>query len=74
MKTGLIAAFVVALIGAYFLILGTTDSESVSLLGFAFHPSVARGVGIVGIILSLVIGLGAYGSSLPPSVVERRQQ
>ena len=73
MKIGFLITALIAAIGAYFLILSASDSAQVSLLGLTFHPSVARGVGIISLILSLVAGLVAYGSSLPPSHVERRR-
>lgn len=74
MKAGVIVAVLVAAIGTYFIMLGTANSEFVSLFGLSFHPSVARGIGIVSLVVSLVVGLVAYGSSLPESTVERRQR
>lgn len=74
MKIGLVIAVLIAAIGIYLVTLGVTSDESISLLDVTFHPSVARGVGIISLVVSLVVGLVAYGSSLPPSAVERRQQ
>jgi hypothetical protein len=73
MKIGFIIAAVIAVIGIYLITLSVSDSEHVSLLGLTMHPSVARGVDIVSLLLSLVSFLVAYGSSLPPSHVERRR-
>jgi hypothetical protein len=73
MKIGFIIAAVIAVIGVYLITLSVSDSEHVSLLGLTLHPSVARGVGLISFILSLVAGLAAYGSLLPPSRVERRR-
>ncbi|MBI3245161.1 MAG: hypothetical protein HYZ50_01495 [Deltaproteobacteria bacterium] len=74
MKIGLVIAVLIAVIGIYLVTLGVTSGESISLLGVTFHPSVARGVGIISLILSLITGLVAYGSSLPPSAVERHHK
>jgi hypothetical protein len=74
MKIGFIIAAVIAVIGVYLITLSVSDSEHVLLLGLTLHPRVARGIGIVGLILSLVAGLVAYGSSLPASHVERRRR
>ena len=73
MKIGIVIAVLIAMIGIYLISLSVSGGESVSLLGLALHPSVARGIGIVSLILSLVASLVAYGSSLPPSHVEQRR-
>lgn len=74
MKIGLIVTVLIAVLGIYFVMLGVTSDESISLLGMTFHPSVVRGVGFVSLIFGLVTGLVAYGSSLPPNAGERRHQ
>ena len=73
MKIGIAAAALIAVIGIYLITLGVSGGESVSLLGLALHPSVVRGIGIASVILSLVVSLVAYGSSLPSSRVEQRR-
>jgi hypothetical protein len=73
MKIGFIIAALIAAIGVYLFMLSTSDSEHISLLGLTLHHSVVRGIGLISLIVSLVAGLVAYGSSLPPSHVEQRR-
>jgi hypothetical protein len=73
MKLGYAVALLIAAGGVCLIILSVSESEHVSLLGLTFHPSVARGAGLISLLLSLVAGLVAYGSSLPPGPVERRR-
>ena len=65
MKNGFIIAAVIAVIGIYLITLGASDTEHVSLLGLTFHPSVARGVGIFGIIVEPCRRLGRVWQLAP---------
>jgi len=73
MKLSFLLAALILMVGIGSLILGTTDSAEVTLLGMAFHPHLAKGAGIVAIIFSLITFLIAWGSSLKPISVERRR-
>lgn len=72
MKSAYVLAFSISLLGLFLLGFGVTDSEHVSLLGMSLHTRVAKGVGIVSMILGIIAFMVAYGGSLPPSRVERR--
>ncbi|HEV8713322.1 MAG TPA: hypothetical protein VGX03_10890 [Candidatus Binatia bacterium] len=54
-------------IGLLLLMVGTSPSEEVALLGLTFSPRIAKGLGIVVMIFSAVSLLVAYGSSLLPN-------
>jgi hypothetical protein len=61
------------LLGVWLLTAGVTDNEHVTLLGITLYSRVARGVGIISLILGIVAFLAAYGGSLPTRPVGRRQ-
>ena len=73
MKLGYILAAVVLLFAIGLLTMGMADNEYLSFLGLTFHSSVARGVGLVSMIFSVIAFLVAYGSSLPSTRIERRE-
>jgi hypothetical protein len=60
-------------VGIGLLIFGTLQSQEVALLGLTFHPRIAKGLGIIVMIFSVITLLVAYGSSLPPSQAGRRK-
>ena len=68
----LIAALVFAL-GLGLLIWGASSTAEVTLLGLTFHPRIAKGVGVITMIFSVITFLAAFGGSEPPSHVERRR-
>jgi hypothetical protein len=60
-------ATLVLLLGLGLLAIGASAThEQLTLLGLTFHTHLARGMGIVSVIFSVVTFLVAYGSSLPP--------
>ena len=68
----LIAALVFAL-GLGLLIWGASSTAEMTLLGVTFHPRIAKGVGVITMIFSVITFLAAFGNSQPPSHVERRR-
>jgi hypothetical protein len=68
----LITALVFAL-GIGLLIFGVSSNADVTLIGVTFHPRIAKGLGIIVMIFSVISFLVAYGSSLPPGRVDRRR-
>lgn len=73
MKGSYIVATIISLLGITLLVFGVSDSEHVSLLGMSLHTRIAKGVGIVGMILGIIAFMVAYGGSLPSNRVERPQ-
>lgn len=73
MKLSYIVAILISLLGIVLLVSGVSDSEHVSVWGMSIHTRVAKGVGIVSIILGIIAFMVAYGGSLPTSHVERRR-
>ncbi|HJY80441.1 MAG TPA: hypothetical protein VKK81_05090 [Candidatus Binatia bacterium] len=71
MKVSYVIPIVLFALGIGLLIFGTAQSEQVVLLGLAFHPRIAKGLGIIVMIFSVITLLVAYGTSLPPSRVGR---
>jgi hypothetical protein len=69
----LITALAFAL-GLGFLIWGTSSSDEVTLLGVTFHPRIAKSVGLITMLLSVITILALFGSSLPPNEAERRRE
>jgi hypothetical protein len=61
-------------LGLGFLIWGTSSSDEVTLLGVTFHPRLAKGVGLIAMLLSAITMLALFGSSLPPNEAERRKK
>lgn len=72
MKLTYIVAVLISLVGISLLVFGVSDSEQVSLFGLLLHTRVAKGVGIVSMILGIIAFMVAYGASQPPSRLERR--
>jgi uncharacterized membrane-anchored protein YitT (DUF2179 family) len=68
----LIAALVFAL-GLGLLIWGASSTAEVTFLGLTFHPRIAKGVGVITMIFSVITFLAAFGGSEPSSHVERRK-
>jgi hypothetical protein len=73
MKVSYVIAALIFALGIGLLIFGTSQSEEVALLGLTFHPRIAKGMGIIAMIFSIIALLVAYGSSLPPSQTGRRK-
>jgi len=71
MKWSYIVALLVSLTGIILLVFGVSDSEHVSVLGISLHARVAKGMGIVSMILGIIAFLVAYGGSLPSNRAER---
>jgi hypothetical protein len=71
MKLSYIVATVILLLGMCLLVFGVSDGEHVSVFGMSLHTRIAKGVGIVSIILGIIAFMVAYGGSLPSSRVER---
>ena len=69
----LVTALAFAL-GLGFLVWGTSISDAVTLLGITFHPRLAKGVGLLTVLLSVITMLALFGSSLPPNEAERRRE
>jgi len=61
-------------LGLGFLILGTSSSDEVTLLGVTFHPHIAKSVGLITMLLSTITFLALFGSLLPPNEAERRKE
>jgi hypothetical protein len=65
-------AIVVLLLGLGLLaIWASATNGQLTLLGITFHAHLARGMGIISVIFSIVTFLVAYGSSLPPRPTNR---
>jgi len=73
MKVSYVIPILLFAVGIGLLIFGTSQSEEVALLGLAFHPRIAKGLGIIVMIFSVITLLVAYGSSLPPRQAGRRK-
>lgn len=72
MKITYAIAIVALLLGLGLLAIGASaTNEHLTLLGMTFHSHLARGMGIVSVIFSIVTFLVAYGSSLPPRPTNR---
>jgi hypothetical protein len=52
----------------------SATQEHLTLLGMTLRAPIARGMGIVSVIFSIVTFLVAYGSSLPPHPTERKRE
>lgn len=72
MKVAYVIATLIFALGIGLLIFGTSGSEDVTLLGLTFHPRIAKGMGVIAMIFSIITFLAAWGSSQPPSNVGRR--
>jgi hypothetical protein len=72
MKVPYLIALLIFALGLGLLIWGTTGSAEVSLLGVTVHPRIGKGLGIIGMIFSVITFLAVWGSSQPPSHAERR--
>lgn len=72
MKVSYLIAVLVFALGIGLLIFGTSWSEEVTLLGLTFHPRIAKGLGVVAMIFSIIAFLVAWGSSQPSSHTGRR--
>ena len=71
MKLSYVVATIILLLGVVLLVFGVSDSEHVSFLGMSLHTRIAKGIGIVGMILGIIAFMVAYGGSLPSNRVER---
>jgi hypothetical protein len=69
----LMTAFAFAL-GLGLLIWGTSSNHEVTLLGVTFHPRLAKGVGLLTALLSVITFLAVFGNSLPQTEAERRRE
>jgi hypothetical protein len=69
----LIAALIFAL-GVGLLIFGTTGTEEVTLLGVTFHPRIAKGLGVITAIFSVITFLAMFGNAQPPARTEHPGQ
>jgi uncharacterized membrane-anchored protein YitT (DUF2179 family) len=72
MKVAYVIAALIFALGIGLLIFGTSGSEDVTLLGLTFHPRIAKGVGIIAMIFSVITFMAAWGSSQTPSHSGRR--
>jgi hypothetical protein len=70
MKIGYIIGVLIFFLGLGLLIWGTSGGEELTLLGLPVHSRVAKGLGIISIILSIILSiialLAAYGGSVLP--------
>jgi len=73
MKVSYVIAALIFVLGIGLLIFGTSGSEEVALLGLSFHPRIAKGMGVIAMIFSIITFLAAWGSSLPHSQDDRRR-
>lgn len=72
MKIAYVVAVFMSLLGVGLLTFSVAEGEYISLLGIPLHARVAKGVGIVTILLGIIAFMVAYGGSLPPSQARRR--
>src|SRR5262249_939326 len=59
-------------LGLGVLVWGTPSRAEVTLLGMTFHPRIAKSVGLVMVLLSVITLLALFGSSLQPHRHGRR--
>jgi hypothetical protein len=52
---------------------GVSREVETALFGMSFHPQIAKGVGLIGMILGFLGWLVAYGSSLPNPRAKRQE-
>lgn len=69
---GYTVATVLVVVGSFFLVLGLSREVEIALFGMSFHPQIAKGVGLIGVILGCLGLLIAYGNSLPDHRAERQ--
>jgi uncharacterized membrane protein YedE/YeeE len=74
MKVSYVIAALIFALGIGLLMVGTSGSEEVTLLGLKVSRHIARGMGIIAMIFSAIAVLVAYGSSLPSNPAERRKK
>jgi hypothetical protein len=74
MKLSFLLAALAFALGIGLLIFGASSDADVTLIGVTFHPRIAKGLGIIVMIFSIISLLVAYGSSLPPGPADRRRQ
>jgi hypothetical protein len=72
-KRYLILFFIFAL-GLSLLVFGTAKDTETTLLGLTIHARVARGIGLITVLVGIVTALVMYGDSLPLTNTERTQQ
>jgi hypothetical protein len=72
-KLSYVVAVLVSIVGVYLLFFGVSDSEHLSVLGMPMHARVAKGVGIISLLLGIIAFMVAYGGSLPPGRAEHRR-
>lgn len=73
MKVSYVVALLLSLLGIYLLFFSVSDSEHISLLGMILHTRVAKGVGLISLLVGTIAFMVAYGGSLPSRSIERRQ-
>lgn len=66
-------AVVVFALGLGLLIFGTLGSTEVAFFGVILYPHLAKGVGIIAMIFSVIMVLAVFGSSQPPRHVRDRR-
>jgi hypothetical protein len=72
MKVSYVIAALICALGFGLIIWGTASTDAVTLLGATFHPRLAKGVGVFGMIAGVITFLGLFGASLPPRPAGRR--
>jgi hypothetical protein len=72
MKFSYLIAGLIFIVGVWLVSFGMSSAPEMSLLGVTFHPRVAKGVGIIAVIFSLIALLAIWGSSQTPTRAERR--
>jgi hypothetical protein len=60
------------IVGFGLMVLGVSREAEIALFGMAFQPHIAKGVGLIGMVVGALGLLAAYGNSLPDPRAERR--
>jgi len=72
-KASYIIAVLVSIFGFYLLFFSVADHEYIELVGISLHTRIAKGIGLISLLVGTIAFMVAYGSSLPPRQVERHQ-
>jgi len=72
MKLSYVIAALIFVLGIGLVIFGMSGTAEVTLLGVSFHPRIAKGVGVIVAIFSIITFLAAWGGSEGPHQVSRR--
>ncbi len=67
MKLAYIVAALIFALGIWMVSFGMSNTAEVTLLGVTFHPRIAKGVGVIAVIFSIIAFLAAWGSTQTPS-------